>query len=230
MLPRFIILLAAKPVPVAQINISKDNMRVIAEDGLKIFTSYDRELTFLSKEIDPLKEVTATSSQVLQVISFHLVFEYLIEQWIDHKINKGISVFKGIEKIGFHNKLYIAKNIGMPKALFLLMDKINDERNKFAHQISKKEINKNNILGIGKLSDDVDCVGARFEELGIPAVEGGLVYSSTTKCEKTLLHIVLQASLGKLRNYTFVDIHHSTSSELPPKKLFNADAGRPAQP
>lgn len=209
--------------------VRKISMRVSTEEEMKIFDSFDKELTILYKDIEPLKEIVATSNQALQIISFHLVFEYLIEKWIDCKINKRASVFRGIEKIGFHNKLYMAKNIGLPKTLFSLMEKINEERNKFAHQITKKEIQQKDIIKIGELSNNVVCTGARYEELGIPVESGGYAYFSATKCEKILLHIVLHASLEKLKNFIFMDIHHSTSRELPSKKSFKADAV-PARP
>ena len=180
---------------------------------MKIFEKFDKELSKLIKDIEPLKEISFASPQILQVISFHLVFEYLIEKWIDYKINKGNSVFSGIEKIGFHNKIYIAKNIGLPKSIFDLLNKINDERNKFAHQITKKSVSKKEILNIGKLSNDIECTGANYEDLSMLG-NGKYFYTSKTECEKTLLYIVLEASLEKMRNFIFMDIHLSTSKEL----------------
>lgn len=181
---------------------------------MKIFESFNNELTKLA-EIDPLKDVSTTSPHTLQVMAFHLTFECIIERWIDYKINKGKKVFEGIDKIGFHNKLYIAKNIGLPKKLFNVLNKINDERNKFAHQIHKKGIDKKEILEIARLANEIDCTGGKFEDLGIYE-NGKLLRASDTSCDKVLLLLSLHAVFGKLRNFAFSDIHLSTSKECPP--------------
>jgi hypothetical protein len=184
-------------------------MRVSSEEEAKRFKAFNSELSKLG-EIDPLQEVSSTSPHILQIVAFHLIFEYLIEKWIDWKINNGAPVFSGIEKIGFHNKLYIAKNIGLPKTIFKALNKVNDERNKFAHLISKKKINKNEIIEIALLADQIDCMGGKFEDLGVN-VNGKMICASETSCERTLLLLALHALLGKLRNFVFTDVHLNTS-------------------
>jgi hypothetical protein len=189
-------------------------MRVSSEEEMKRFEAFDAELSRLG-DIDPLKEVSSTSPHTLQIVVFHLIFEYLVEKWIDCKINHGNQVFSGIGKIGFHNKLYIAKNIGLPKPIFQALNRVNIERNKFAHQISNKLVSKKEIMEIAELANNIDCTGGKFENLGVYE-NGKLVHASETDCEKTLLLLALHALLGKLRNFVFMDIHLSTSRECKP--------------
>lgn len=187
-------------------------LRVRTEEDAKKFESFNQELQTLG-EIDPLRELGVRSPHVLQVIAFHLTFEYLIEKWIDYKINSGKSVFSGIEKIGFHNKLYIAKNIGMPKSIFHALNKLNDERNRFAHQISRTSLSKKEILDIAGTADAIEFTGGQFADLKI--YDGTLlVDSETVACERGLLLLALNALLGKVRNFVFTDIHLSTSQNL----------------
>lgn len=189
-------------------------MRICSEEEAKRFEAFNSELSKLS-EIDPLQEISSTSPHTLQIVAFHLIFEYLIEKWIDYKVNKGASVFSGIEKIGFHNKLYIAKNIGLPMTIFKALNKVNDERNKFAHQISKKKISKKEITEIAALADSIECTGGKFEDLGVYE-NGKVTHASETSCEKTLLLLALHALLGKLRNFIFTDVYLNTSREYNP--------------
>jgi hypothetical protein len=187
-------------------------LRVRNEEQAKKFERFNHELKTLG-EIDPLRELGVRSPHVLQVIAFHLTFEYLIEKWIDYKVNSGSSVFSGIEKIGFHNKLYIAKNIGLPKKIFHALNKINDERNRFAHQISRTSLSEKEILEIAGMADAIESTGGQFADLGI--YDGALlVNSETAACERGLLLLALHALLGKVRNFVFTDIHLSTSQSL----------------
>lgn len=186
-------------------------MRISTEEEAKHFELFNKELSELS-DIDPLKEINSKTPHVLQIIAFHLTFEYLVEKWIDYKINFGNPLFSGIEKIGFHNKLYISKNIGLPKEIFKALNRINDERNKFAHQISKKIMKKEEILEIAKMADSIECTGAKFDDLGVYE-NGILINSSKTNCEKALLLLALHSVLGKVRNFVFSDIHLDTSRE-----------------
>jgi len=179
-----------------------------------MFEDFNNKLLKLN-EIDTLKEIKSTSPHVLQIITYLLIFEYLIENWLNYRLNKGYDLFRGIEKIGFNNKLYLAKNPGLPKPIFNALNEINDQRNKFAHQIFKQSLTRSEIKKIGKLANDIDCTGGKFEELG--AYENGkLIRASETNCEKALLLLALYALFGKVRNFVFTDIHINTSSELGP--------------
>ena len=189
-------------------------MRISSKEEMERFEAFYAELSRLG-EIDPLQEVSSTSPHTLQIVSFHLIFEYLVEKWIDCKINHGNQVFSGIKKIGFHNKLYIAKNIGLPKTIFQALNRVNDERNGFAHQISKKIISKKEIAEIAKLADNIDCVDGNFGDLGVYK-NGNLIHASETSCEKALLLLALHALLGKLRNFVFTDIYLNTSMKCKP--------------
>lgn len=187
-------------------------MRGSNDEEMKRFDAFNSQLSKLA-ESEPLKEVGRQSPQPLQVISHHLIFEFLVEQWINFKINKGGSVFAGIEKIGFHNKLYIAKNIGLPKEIFKVLDVINTERNHFAHKIFKKTVERAKILEIAKLADAIRATGGEFHKLGV-YIDGKLTYAQDIECEKTLLHLALTATKDKLRNFIFIDIHHSNSRPI----------------
>lgn len=187
-------------------------MRISTEEEAKRFEEFNNELTRLN-EISPLVEINANSPQSLQVITFHLVFEYLIEKWIDHRINHGNQVFKGIEKIGFHNKMYIAKNIGMPKSIFLCLSMINNERNLFAHQITKKSVGFRVIEELSRMADEIDSEGTKVEDLAV-SVNGVFLRASDTSELNIRLHIALHALMGKLRSFVFFDIYLSTSKDV----------------
>ncbi|MGX9785902.1 hypothetical protein [Janthinobacterium lividum] len=195
-------------------------MRIASKIEMEKFKLFCKELSKLN-EIGALSEINSKTPHTLQIISFHLVFEYTIEKWIDFKANNGNQLFIGIEKIGFHNKLYIAKNIGLPKTIFKVLDTINNERNKFAHQISKKIIPEDEIFKIGKMADEIEIMGAKFSELGI-VEKGRTIYASNTKCEMELLYIALHTIFGKLRNFVFIDIQSTYSKntfQMPFEKI-----------
>lgn len=193
-------------------------MRVSNDEEHDRFVRFVDERSKL-KDMKTLQEVDSSSSQMLQIVTYHLVFEYLIEKWIDFKVNNGESMFKGIEKIGFHNKLYIAKNIGMPKDLFNAIDLINRERNKFAHQIFKNGMSENEIRKIGKAVDSITGInGGKFSgESGIKVRVKGIVgyvgADQTNDCD-VLMYILLSSLHNHLSNFVFVDIHHSNSREI----------------
>ncbi|MGY3299736.1 hypothetical protein ACVWY1_004210 [Pseudomonas sp. TE6288] len=188
-------------------------MRYSSNEEMERFVAFNKELEKLA-ESEPLKEVTRNSPQPLQVISHHLIFEYLIESWINFKINNGKPVFSGISKIGFHNKLYIAKNIGLPIEIFQALDLINKERNEFAHQIFKRTLKSNKIQEISKLSDNIKPTEQTVNQLGT-YIDGKIKYASEIKCENTLLNLALTATHDKVRNFVFTDIYHDTSHPAP---------------
>jgi hypothetical protein len=187
-------------------------MRGSTTDEHDRFVAFNDQLKKLA-ESEPLKEIDRKSPQSLQVMSFHLIFEFLIEQWINFKLNKGVSLFSGIEKIGFNNKLYIAKNIGLPKEIFKALDTVNRERNSFAHNIFKKSIARAKIYEIAELADSIQATGGEFNRLGV-YIEGRLFYAKNIECENTLLNLALTALKDKIRNYVFIDIHHETSHPI----------------
>ncbi|ARC94904.1 hypothetical protein B6A42_25895 (plasmid) [Vibrio coralliilyticus] len=187
-------------------------MRFSTGEKAKLFDEFNSELDKLSQS-EPLKDVSRESPHVLQIISFHLVFEHLIEKWIDFKINSGKSVFKGVEKIGFHNKLYIAKNVGLPIKLFKGLNKINEERNKFAHKLGKQDLTKDEIM---KILDELGISRREFNEFGV--YDGSTLHKvKSASSETLLLFILLNTLLSELRNFVFSDIYLETSEPFDPK-------------
>ena len=185
-------------------------MRTSNQIEMERFEKFCKELDGL-KEKDPLRDVKSSSSQMLQIVSFHLMYEYLIEKWIDYKINNGKPVFSGIEKIGFHNKMYIAKNIGMPKELFSSLNKINDIRNKFAHTISAK-VSEKEIKELCKIIDKVNLDNNKTDLLSTyDDTQNCWVRIDDTICPNIKFHLALSTLSAKLRNFVFIDIFESNS-------------------
>ncbi|ODB34694.1 hypothetical protein BB427_18870 [Pseudoalteromonas sp. BMB] len=187
-------------------------MRFSTGEKAKLFKEFNSELDKLYQS-EPLKDISKESPHVLQIITFHLVFEHLIEKWIDFKINSGKSVFKGVEKIGFHNKLYIAKNVGLPIKLFKSLNKINEERNKFAHKLGKQDLTKDEI---NKILDELGISQQEFDEFGV--YDGGRLHKVKNSSSGTLLlFMLLQTLLTELGNFVFIDIHLGTSEPFDPQ-------------
>lgn len=111
------------------------------------------------------------------------------------------------------NKLYIAKNLGLPKEIFEVLDAVNAQRNKFAHQLTKSEVERKDIFALEKLADSIDCRGAKVSELRLMD-EGREVTVSETTPSRALLLLVLHAVFGKLRNFVFYDIYQHNSRPL----------------
>ncbi len=187
-------------------------MRGSTDEEMGRFVAFNEQLNKLEGS-EPLKEVDSKSPQSLQVISYHLIFEFLIEQWVNFKVNKGMAVFSGIEKIGFHNKLYIAKNVGLPIEIFRSLEVINNERNRFAHDIFKKTVGRSKIFEMAKLAGAIDATGEEFNTLGV-YIGGKLTYVKDIECEGTLLNLALDATKQKIRNYVFVDVLEQNSRPI----------------
>lgn len=186
-------------------------MRISTGEKGRLFEEFNAELDKLYQS-EPLKDISKESPHVLQIITFHLVYEYLLEKWIDFKVNSGKQVFRGVEKIGFHNKLYIAKNIGLPIKLFKSLNKINEERNKFAHKLGKQDLTNDEIKHI---LDQLEVSRKEFDGFGV--YENGELYlAKNSSSGKLLLFLLLQTLLGELRNFVFTDIHIGTSEPFDP--------------
>lgn len=63
-------------------------MRISFGEKGALFEELSSELDKLYQS-EPLKDISKESPHVLQIITFHLVYEHLIEKWIDFKINSG---------------------------------------------------------------------------------------------------------------------------------------------
>ena len=184
-------------------------MRAMTEKQNAKFISFYKNLSNLAK-IDPLRQIKTTSPQSLQFITFHLIFEYMLENWINYKINNGENLFRGIKKIGFHNKMYIAKNAGFPKDIFNCLDIVNNIRNEFAHQIDKSSLKTNEMDTLFKQIKEIDTKGNSVESVSF--IEDGITYFfSDTNSQSANTLIYLHLLSGKIRNYIFTDIyeHHS---------------------
>lgn len=186
-------------------------MRSVAEKDSAVLKKFNDELATMVRS-QPLQKVNEASRPLLQVIAYHLIFEFLIEKWIDYAVNDGNSVFRGIEKIGFHNKLYLAKNLGFPKDLFQILDQINNERNQLAHKIDRKPWATRDLMKLGEQADKLGSPGSKLAELRLS--NGKSIASGDALTESELLYLVLTAIYGKLHNFVFTDIHNRRSSPL----------------
>ncbi|WP_146160147.1 MULTISPECIES: hypothetical protein [unclassified Stenotrophomonas] len=186
-------------------------MRSSTEKEFAALRAFNDELAEMARA-NPLQQVDETSKPLLQIIAYHLIFEFLIEKWIDHAINEGNSTFRGIEKIGFHNKLYLAKNLGFPMDLFHVLDQINNERNQLAHKIDKKPWSRKELMKLGESADKLGHNGSSLAELRLS--NGKTTASGAELTEGELLYLVLAAIYGKLHNFVFTDVHNRLSSPL----------------
>ncbi|WP_395066521.1 hypothetical protein [Paraburkholderia silvatlantica] len=186
-------------------------MRAMSEDDAEKFESFNGKLAHLGT-LDPLRDVKSTSPHVLQILSFHLICEYLVETWVNFKLNKGENLFKGIEKIGFHNKVFVAKNAGLPKEIFHALILLNDERNDLAHKITKRDINHRFVDDLVDKIDAIKGCGEKVSKLKI--LEGGREIKITSQILGERLLLALYALASTLRNFIFVDLHLTFSTEL----------------
>jgi hypothetical protein len=184
----------------------------MSEDQNNLFVNFNEHLNKIF-ETDLLKDVSRKSPQTLQVLTFHLACEYMLAKWVDFKINEGKEVFKGIEKIGFHNKLYIAKNIGFPKDLFEILNKLNDIRNKFAHDPFEKNLNNKKLDELVKEVDKAQPQhGNEISKLSTPDKVSYI--NVDIKDTNSKMFFVLQSIFWKTRSYIFVDISRSLSNSI----------------
>ena len=184
-------------------------MRAMTDEEHEKFKSFNEKLAVLRK-IDPLNQINDKSPQSLQFLVFHLTFEYMVEKWINFKINNGADLFKGIEKIGFHAKIYLAKNSGFSTDIFQCLNTVNDIRNKFAHQIFKSELD---IGEQGKLIELVEKLDSRVEwknEVNKRGANFSANQGTQTAGSLALLNLIFE----KVHFFIFTDIHQHYSRPL----------------
>lgn len=186
-------------------------MRGMTEEQSKIFSDFDGALAKLGA-LNPLRDVRSTSPHALQIISFHLIYEYLIEAWINFKLNGGKNIFENIATIGFHNKVYIARNIGLPKDIFQALLFVNNQRNDLAHKITKRDLDEKMISDFAEKVEKISDGGNSIFELKI--MEGDKAINISSKNLGARLLVVLYALLFRVRNFVFTDLHLSLSTEI----------------
>lgn len=188
--------------------------RIMDDEQNRIFTAFNDELQRLGDELDPLKGINSKSAHTLQIISFHLTYEFYLDCWLNFKLNGGKSLFSGISSIGFFNKMYLAKNAGMPKPIFHALDLINKERNDLAHKVEKREVSAEKIDDFVEKIDAISPGGIKVEMLTISEVGRDV----TIKCEDSggRLLIALHGLLGQLRSFIYIDIYEQYSFPYEP--------------
>jgi hypothetical protein len=189
--------------------------RIMDDEQNRIFTAFNDELQRLGDELDPLKGINSKSAHTLQIISFHLTYEFYLDCWLNFKLNGGKSLFSGISSIGFFNKMYLAKNAGMPKPIFHALDLINKERNDLAHKVEKREVVAEKIDEFVEKIDAISLGGIKVEMLKLLEA-GGEVTIKSEECGGRLL-IALHGLLGHLRNFVFTSIYEQYSFPYEPK-------------
>jgi len=94
------------------------------------------------------------------------------------------------------------------------LNKINEERNKFAHKLGKQDLTNDEIM---KILDQLEVSREEFSEFG--AYENGQLHLvKNSSSEKLVLFLLLQALLTELSNFILTDIHTGTSEPFDPLK------------
>ncbi|MGQ1888286.1 hypothetical protein [Serratia marcescens] len=82
--------------------------------------------------------------QLSCVLIIHLVCERIIERWTESTSNNK-NIFDNVRGLSFSAKLQIAKNFELPEFFSVFCKTLNKIRNGFAHEISKKYIDDEEI-------------------------------------------------------------------------------------
>lgn len=188
--------------------------RIMDGEQNRIFTAFNDELQRLGDELDPLKGINSKSAHTLQIISFHLIYEFYLDCWLNFKLNGGKSLFSGISSIGFFNKMYLAKNAGMPKSIFHALDLINKERNDLAHKLERREVRAEKIDEFVEKIDAISPDGIKVEMLKI--LEGGREVTINSEDSGGRLLTALHGLLGQLRNFVYMNIYEQYSFPYEP--------------
>jgi hypothetical protein len=128
-------------------------MRTDSDSALKKFDSLDASMKrILAKKT--FDGVNKNTHEVLVVLRFDLIFENILQTWVEIQ-SGGYEIFKDLEKSGFHNKAYMAKNLKFDKGIFQALLLVNEYRNKFAHRIESQELTEKEII---KLKEKIESI------------------------------------------------------------------------
>ena len=174
---------------------------------------YERFAAFLkeSKRPKALDDINFSSPVLVQVITYHLYNEYLIENWINHKFAKGISIFSGAN-FTTKSKITFAKNIGLPEEIFKAVTLLNSIRNKLAHDINVEPIDDGTLQKLIKAMDNIDLDKNTYASL-YPYQKEKIENLSGDAKMRYILHMVLSTMSLKIWNYLFNDMFMITTHE-----------------
>jgi hypothetical protein len=119
--------------------------------------------------------------EALCVLRAHLMLEEFLNLW-SAKTTDTEDLYSGVF-VSFKTKLVISKNLGMPNDFYIVLDKINDIRNRFSHR-----------KGHSLEGSMVDALKAKVDKLA-PTTQ-------TLKCENFSVYMEGRDSLGNAANIT----------------------------
>lgn len=109
----------------------------------EIFNSYMQKINQQEEFMSILLEI---DDDILAILKIHLLCEHLIEAWVCSKTNQENLFVEPVKiNMNFSTKLKLARNMGLQKEIYSLFSKINNIRNKFAHNLSHTIISDKDI-------------------------------------------------------------------------------------
>lgn len=165
-----------------------------------------------SKRPTALEDINFSSPVLVQIITFHLYNEYMIENWVKYKFANGASIFKGAN-FTTSSKLTFAKNLGLPVEIYNAASLLNSIRNKFAHNINVKPIDDVMLEKLIEASDNISLDNNIYASLYSHQKDTIDKLSGDSKI-KHILFIVLSTMSLKIWNYIFSDMSLSNSHAL----------------
>lgn len=179
--------------------------RFSTQEGMERFKAFCEE----SKRPKALEDINFSSPVIVQVITYHLYNEYIIENWVNHKIGNGTSVFKDAS-FSTNSKLTFAKNIGLPMEIYKAAKLLNRIRNIFAHNINENPINDKTIQELITASDNINLKENIYSSLYSNQKDRIDKLNGDEKT-KHILFIILSTMSLKIWNYVFMDMYLSNT-------------------
>lgn len=142
-------------------NQKKNQLEVYFENFSKIHSKHEFWLN-ASNDREPL----------VNVLTIHLMSENFLEAYICYRLNisdlfdeKIISKDEKIFfKLQYNQKLKFARRLGLPREAYEFFDKLNQLRNKFAHDLNASPINKSLIESLINIVNRMEPVSDLFEQ------------------------------------------------------------------
>jgi len=175
---------------------------------------YDRFSAFCNESKRPvaLDDINFSSPVLVQIITYHLYNEYMIENWIKYKFANGASIFEGAN-FTTKSKLTLARNMGLPNEIYKAATLLNNIRNKYAHNINEKPIDDETLSKLIQASDNINLNQNTYASL-YPHQKNAIDKLSEDDKIKHKLFLVLSTMSLKIWNFLFIDMHLSNSHEL----------------
>lgn len=180
-------------------------LRISTDEQYKRFENFLNS----SKVPEAIQSISFSTPVLVQVITYHLYNEYMIENWINHKFGNGKEIFKEVN-ISTVSKLKFAINMGLPKEIYNAAKLLNTIRNKLAHDINSKPINDEMLNKLIESSDAIDPTKNTYSSL-YPYQKDIIEKLDAEDALKHKLHIILSSLSLQIWNFIFRDMSRSTS-------------------